>query len=74
MNIEADIAKSRANKLDFLRTMDSASIAASIVSETIPYGDQAWRDLQVYYPEKAAEVKQIEKQIRGQNTVNSITQ
>lgn len=74
MNVESDIARSRTNKLDFLRTMDSASIAASIVSGTIPYGDQAWRDLQTYYPEKAAEVKSIEKQIRWQNTVNSITQ
>lgn len=72
MSVEDDIARSRANKLSFLVNMDSASIAASKVAWTSPYWDQTWRDLETYYPEKAAEVKQIEKQIRWQMAINDI--
>lgn len=65
--------ESRIQSFKQLRWMDSQSIAAAIVSNAMASDSQAMRDLMQYDPAKYQEVKQAEKQIRGQMNINSIT-
>jgi hypothetical protein len=53
--------------------MDSNSIASAIISGVMATDTQAMRDLMQYDPAKYQEVKQAEKQIRGQMTINDIS-
>lgn len=57
-----------------LQGMSSESIATAIVSGTMATDTQSMRDLMQYDPAKYQEVKQAEKKLRGQMTINSITQ
>lgn len=59
--------------LKALMSMDSAAIAASEISWTIPYGETTMRDLAQYYPEKYAEIQAQKKKILAQMNVNAIT-
>lgn len=72
-NVDRMMAESRVANVKKLQTMDSQSIAASIISWTTPYGEQAMRDLMQYNPQKYAEVQQSIKQLKWQKTINSIT-
>ena len=72
-NVDRMMAESRVANVKKLQTMDSQSIAASIISGTTPYGEQAMRDLMQYNPEKYAEIQQSIKQLKWQQTINSIT-
>lgn len=65
--------EARMTAVKALQAMDSQSIAASIISWTTPYGDQWMRDLMQYDSAKYQEVKQAEKELRGQMNINSIT-
>ena len=65
--------ESRIQSYKQLRWMDSQSIAAAIVSWVMAMDSQQMRDLMQYDPAKYQEVKQAEKQIRGQMNINSIT-
>lgn len=65
--------ESRIQSYKELRWMDSQSIAAAIVSWVMAMDSQQMRDLMQYDPAKYQEVKQAEKQIRGQMNINSIT-
>ena len=65
--------ESRIQTYKQLRWMDSQSIAAAIVSWVMAMDSQQMRDLMQYDPAKYQEVKQAEKQIRGQMNINSIT-
>lgn len=56
-----------------LQAMDSNSIASAIISWAMATDTQAMRDLMQYDPAKYQEVKQAEKQIRGQMNINTIT-
>ena len=72
-NVDRMMAESRVANVKKLQTMDSQSIAASILSGTTPYGEQAMRDLMQYNPQKYEEVQQSIKQLKWQQTINSIT-
>lgn len=56
-----------------LISMKPSTVAASMADWINPYWLQAWRDVQQYYPEFAADVQQQLKKIQWQNTVNAIT-
>lgn len=56
-----------------LQSMDSWAIAASIWSWTIPYWEQAMRDLQSYNFPKWQEVQDKLKELKWQDAVNAIT-
>lgn len=56
-----------------LIAMKPSTVAASMADWINPYWLQAWRDVQQYYPEFAADVQQQLKKIQWQNTVNAIT-
>ena len=64
--------ESRVANYNALNAMESKDIAVSIDSGTIPYGTQAFRDLQENNPAKYAEVMAEVKRLRGQDTVNAI--
>ena len=64
---------SRIQTFKNLQTMDSNSIASAIISWAMATDTQAMRDLMQYDPAKYQEVKQAEKQIRGQMNINTIT-
>lgn len=72
-NVDRMMAESRVANVKKLQTMDSQSIAASILSGTTPYGEQAMRDLMQYNPQKYEEVQTAIKQLKWQQTINSIT-
>ena len=72
-NVDRMMAESRIANVKKLQTMDSQSIAASIISWTTPYGEQAMRDLMQYNPQKYEEIQQSIKQLKWQQTINSIT-
>ena len=72
-NVDRMMAESRIANVKKLQTMDSQSIAASIISGTTPYGEQAMRDLMQYNPQKYEEIQTAIKQLRGQMEINSIT-
>ena len=72
-NVDRMMAESRVTNVKKLQTMDSQSIAASIISWTTPYGEQAMRDLMQYNPQKYEEIQQSIKQLKWQQTINSIT-
>lgn len=72
-NVDRMMAESRVANVKKLQTMDSQSIAASILSGTTPYGEQAMRDLMQYNPQKYEEIQQSIKQLKWQKTINSIT-
>lgn len=72
-NVERLMAEGRIANVKKLQTMDSQSIAASIIAGTPPYGEQAMRDLMQYNPQKYEEVQQSIKQLKWQKTINSIT-
>lgn len=71
-SVDRAMAESRTANLRKLQTMDSQSIAASIISGTTPYGEQAMRDLMQYNPQKYEEIQTSIKQLKGQQTINSI--
>ena len=56
-----------------LIAMKPSTVAASMADWINPYWLQAWRDVQQYYPEFAADVQQQLKKIQWQNAVNAIT-
>ena len=64
---------SRIQTFKNLQSMDSNSIASAIISWAMATDTQAMRDLMQYDPAKYQEVKQAEKQIRGQMNINAIT-
>lgn len=64
---------SRIQTFKNLQSMDSNSIASAIISGVMATDTQAMRDLMQYDPAKYQEVKQAEKQIRGQMNINAIT-
>ncbi len=64
---------SRIQTFKSLQAMDSNSIASAIISGVMATDTQAMRDLMQYAPAKYQEVKQAEKQIRGQMNINTIT-
>ena len=64
---------SRIQTFKNLQSMDSNSIASAIISGVMATDTQAMRDLMQYDPAKYQEVKQAEKQIRGQMNINTIT-
>jgi hypothetical protein len=64
---------SRIQTFKSLQAMDSNSIASAIISGVMATDTQAMRDLMQYDPAKYQEVKQAEKQIRGQMNINTIT-
>lgn len=64
---------SRIQTFKNLQSMDSNSIASAIISWVMATDTQAMRDLMQYDPAKYQEVKQAEKQIRGQMNINTIT-
>lgn len=64
---------SRIQTFKNLQSMDSNSIASAIISWAMATDTQAMRDLMQYDPAKYQEVKQAEKQIRGQMNINTIT-
>lgn len=72
-NVDKMMAESRMSNLKSLQSMDSQSIAASIISWTTPYWEQAMRDLMQYNPQKYEEVQTAIKQLKWQQTINSIT-
>lgn len=72
-NVERMMAEARIANVKKLQGMDSQSIAASIISWTTPYGEQAMRDLMQYNPQKYQEVQTAIKQLKWQMTINSIT-
>lgn len=72
-SVFASMAESRLNTVKSLQSMDSTSIAVSIISWYTPGGDQGIRDLMQYDPAKYAEVQEAMKTIRGQMNINSIT-
>lgn len=63
----------RVSNLKALVVMDSEDIATSIKNWIIPYGSQAYRDLQQYYPEKYKEVQDALKKKNWQDAVNAIS-
>lgn len=65
--------ESRIQQFKQLQSMDSGSLAAAIVSNSIAFDWQAMRDLMQYNPAKYDEVQQQVKQLKGQMTINSIT-
>lgn len=72
-NVDRMMAEARIANVKKLQTMDSQSIAASIISWTTPYGEQAMRDLMQYNPQKYEEIQTSIKQLKWQQTINSIT-
>jgi hypothetical protein len=64
---------SRIQSFKSLQSMDSNSIASAIISGVMATDSQQMRDLMQYDPAKYQEVKQAEKQIRGQMNINTIT-
>lgn len=72
-NVDRLMAESRTANLRKLQTMDSQSIAASIISGTTPYGEQAMRDLMQYNPQKYEEIQTAIKQLKWQMAINNIT-
>lgn len=64
---------SRIQSFKELQGMDSNSIASAIISGVMATDSQQMRDLMQYDPAKYQEVKQAEKQIRGQMNINTIT-
>lgn len=72
-SVDRAMAESRVANLRSLQTMDSQAIAASIISWTTPYGEQAMRDLMQYNPQKYEEVQTAIKQLKWQMNINSIT-
>ena len=56
-----------------LQSMSDESIATSIITGVMSGDSQSMRDLMQYDPAKYERVKLAEKQIRGQMTINSIT-
>lgn len=65
--------ESRIQSYKELRWMDSQSIAAAIVSNSMASDSQQMRDLMQYDPAKYQEVQQQIKQLKWQMTINSIT-
>ena len=65
--------EARIQQFKQLQSMDSASLAAAIVSNSISSDWQAMRDLQEYNPAKYEEVQQQIRQLKWQMTINSIT-
>ena len=55
-----------------LISMKPSDVATSMYSWINPYGEQAWRDVQQYYPEFAADVEAQMKKLKGQENVNAI--
>lgn len=72
-NVDRMMAESRIANVKKLQTMDSQSIAASIISWTTPYGEQAMRDLMQYNPQKYEEIQTAIKQLKWQMEINNIT-
>lgn len=64
---------SRIQSFKNLQSMDSNSIASAIINGVMATDSQQMRDLMQYDPAKYQEVKQAEKQIRGQMNINTIT-
>ena len=55
-----------------LQGMDSYDIAVSMASWTNPYWSQALRDLMQYDPQKYEEIQSYLKQVKGEESINSI--
>lgn len=67
------MAASRVSALKSVITMTDSEIAVSLYSGITPYSEQAMRDFMQYYPDRWANVQQNLKKLRGQDTVNAIT-
>lgn len=67
------VNEARIAKVNALLSMGDNEIAASIISWTVPYWEQAMTDLQTYYPEKYASIMAKKKEIMTQMNVNAIT-
>ena len=55
-----------------LIAMKPSDVATSMYSWINPYGEQAWRDVQQYYPEFAADVEAQMKKLKGQENINAM--
>ena len=55
-----------------LISMKPSDVATSMYSWINPYGEQAWRDVQQYYPEFAADVEAQMKKLKGQENINAM--
>lgn len=62
----------RVANMKWLLAMDPASIAASMISGITPYGDQAMRDLQQYYPDVYQQVQAEQKKLLTQENTTAI--
>lgn len=71
-NVQRKVNEQRIRNMGYLQNMDSASIAASIVSWYTPYWEQAMADLKKYDPTKYAEVQAEVKKMNAQSSINSI--
>lgn len=65
--------EARINAFKSLQAMSDESIAAAIISNAMSSDWQSMRDLMQYDPAKYQAVKDAEKKMRGQMTINSIT-
>lgn len=72
-NVQRRVNEQRISNFKSLQSMSSSDIAASIVSWYTPYWDQGMRDLMQYDPNKYDEIQTKIKELKAQNTINSIT-
>ena len=72
-SVYAKMNEARRENYTALSMMKAEDIATSIRSGTIPYGNQAYRDLQQFNPEKYQAVQEALKKQNWQEAVNAIS-